>query len=123
MKLIWNTPLSQDGERKLRQHAFIQKQRGKWYQEKYEGNVSLCRNVSIVDESERFIKVSEIELEPFNIEICCKKCAAMSNNMQILEDCFNEKMIGGDFESFKKDYPTLLDVILESMCRSNKILN
>lgn len=42
------------------------------------------------------------------------------NNLLILEECFKEGMINKDFESFKRNYPTLLKVILRAMQRATE---
>jgi len=75
-KVIWNTPVNHDDSGSLKQHAFISAERGRFYEEKYEGNRALCScRLGIINEDERFIKLSEIEPEEFDESKACKKCA------------------------------------------------
>ena len=42
----------------------------------------------------------------------------MKDNLTTFEEVFKKQMKNKDFDSFKKDYPTLLNVISESMVKS-----
>ena len=47
---IWSTLDNFSGERTLAQHAFISAKRGKWYEDEYDGNKSLCGKIGAHDE-------------------------------------------------------------------------
>ncbi len=75
-KIIWNTPVNHDDSRSLKQHAFIGLERGRFYEEKYAGNRALCSSrLGIIDEDEKFIKLSEIDSEKFDNKKACKRCS------------------------------------------------
>lgn len=50
MKIVWHTPDSMDGERTFKQHGFISAPRGKFYEEKYQGNKAMCNRGGVIDE-------------------------------------------------------------------------
>lgn len=78
--IVWNAPESCDGERTLLQHAFVSKQRGKWHEDKYDGNQSLCGKIGIANESEKYIPLNEIEKEDFDKTKACKRCVAIARH-------------------------------------------
>lgn len=81
---VWNAPENSDASRVLALHAFIPKQRGKWYEDKYEGNKSLCGRIGIANESERFITISEIDNEKFDETKACKQCVRIARQRHYL---------------------------------------
>lgn len=82
--VLWSSPTSSDGERTLAQHAFVSKLRGKWWGDKYEGNVALCSRMGIADENERFIPLAEIEAENFDETKACKRCTLIARQRHYL---------------------------------------
>jgi hypothetical protein len=82
--VVWNAPDSYDGERTLSQHAFVSKQRGKFYEEKYEGNESLCGKIGIANEHEKYIPVGEIDEENFDETKACKRCVTIARQRHYL---------------------------------------
>lgn len=74
-KVKWNTPDSIDGERSIKQHAFISAQRkSAFWEEPHKGNKSLCSNMGISDDGHRYIPLERIESEPLDESKACKKC-------------------------------------------------
>ena len=82
--VLWSSPTSSDGERTLAQHAFVSKLRGKWWEDKYEGNVALCSKMGIADENERYIPLTEIEAENFDETKACKRCTLIARQRHYL---------------------------------------
>jgi len=82
--VVWNAPENSDASRVLAQHAFVTKQRGKWYEEKYEGNESLCGRIGIANESEKYITVDEIDKERFDETKACKQCVRIARQRHYL---------------------------------------
>lgn len=78
-KIVWNTSENYDATRVSKQHAFKsspcqERAMGIPIGERYEGNISLCGKLSIINESESKVHLNEIDSEPLNIDKCCKKC-------------------------------------------------
>jgi hypothetical protein len=73
-KLVFNSPDSQDGERRLKQHIFQSKMINPLYYDVYEGNISLCSRISIGDENCKLLRINKIESEELDEEKCCKHC-------------------------------------------------
>lgn len=73
MDIKWHTPDSADGERTLKQHAFISAKRGHWYSEKYDGNKSLCSKSGVHD-GDVYVSIDKVEEEPFNPKTACSRC-------------------------------------------------
>lgn len=76
--IVWCAPENSDASRVLAQHAFVKKQKGRWYEEKYEGNESLCGRIGLVNESEKYITVEEIDNEKFDKTKACKQCTSIA---------------------------------------------
>lgn len=79
--VVWYTPENYDASKTLSQHAFMPKQCGKWYEDKYEGNISLCRKIGIANENEKYIKIDEIDSENFNEIKACKRCTNIAKKI------------------------------------------
>jgi len=73
-EIVWSTADNSTGTKTLAQHAYKAKMRGKYYGEPYEGNVTLCGQFGIMNEDEKFMKVSEIDSEHHNKQKACKTC-------------------------------------------------
>lgn len=74
-KIKWYSAESEDGERTLKQHSYINHtQRIKYTHEKYEGNKALCSRSFISDDGEKGVSFNDIEHENFNPSKACKKC-------------------------------------------------
>jgi hypothetical protein len=73
----WFSPDSADGERSLKQHAFIAYTRKRaWTHEEYEGNRAVCnRKAGIMNENEEFDPIDKIEGEELKEDRCavCKE--------------------------------------------------
>lgn len=82
--VVWNAPENFDASRVLALHAFVSKQRGKWYEEKYEGNESLCGKIGIANESEKYIPLNEIDEEDFDETKACKRCVSIARQRHYL---------------------------------------
>ena len=76
----WNTTLSSDGEREMKQHFFIEAERGAYYEDKYKGNKTLCSRLGVSD-GERYLKVDELKGEALNKEKACKTCFRLVGNL------------------------------------------
>jgi hypothetical protein len=75
IKIKWFTPESEDGERTLKQHAYISHiKKVKYTDEKYEGNKAICNRSFISDDGEKAIAFNNIETENFNPSKACKRC-------------------------------------------------
>lgn len=72
-KPIWMTLDNFDGTDTFKQHAFISATRGKWYEEEYEGNRSLCGKFGISEDGESYVNLKTVVSEPIR-ENCCKTC-------------------------------------------------
>ena len=71
----WFTPDSEDGERTLKQHAFIHKiRKAKYTREEYNGNISLCGRIAISEDGERSCDWVAIEAEMHSPLKACKLC-------------------------------------------------
>lgn len=82
--VVWNAPENRYGEKTLSQHAFVSAIRGRYYEEKYEGNRSLCGKIGIGNENEQYLRLDEIESEHFDSIKACKRCAAIAQKRNIL---------------------------------------
>ncbi len=71
--VVWQTLDGMDGERTLKQHAFIPAQRGAFYEDKYNGNKALCSKSGIHD-GDKFVNIENEYSEEINEGSCCKKC-------------------------------------------------
>lgn len=74
----WVTPESADGERTLKQHAFVHHVRSSPYiGEPYNGNRALCNKGGIMNEREEYEPIDKITSED-QVEDCCKICRKLS---------------------------------------------
>lgn len=80
IKIVWATMDSSDGERTLKQHAFKEYQRGKWYEAQYPGNKTLCGNGGVHD-GDKFVNIDEIESEEMRSD-CCQNCLKLSAKLK-----------------------------------------
>lgn len=77
----WFTPESADGERTLKQHAFVHHvRRTPYINEPYNGNKALCSNGGIMNESEEYDTIEKIESEPQSDD-CCKICRRLAAHL------------------------------------------
>jgi hypothetical protein len=81
-QLKWVTPESSDGERTLKQHAFISAIRKRKYTlEEYPGNRALCSHrAGMMNENEEFEPFDKIEGEDQK-ENCCSLCRGIAAAM------------------------------------------
>jgi hypothetical protein len=80
-KLVFNSPDSHDGERRLKQHIFKSKMIYPIFYDVHEGNESLCSRISIGDENYRLLHIDKIEPEELDEENCCKHCLKIYKKM------------------------------------------
>ena len=75
-KIVWSTLDSADGERTLKQHAYIEAERNpSWnHAKKYMGNIQLCNHKGGAHDGDKFLSLEEIDSEIIDINNCCKKC-------------------------------------------------
>ncbi|WP_185246655.1 hypothetical protein [Chryseobacterium bernardetii] len=78
-KIVFATVDSMDGERTLKQHGYIEYERGAWYEKKYSGNKSLCGKGGVSD-GDRFFNINDIHEEEIK-DNCCKKCLKIYNKL------------------------------------------
>ncbi len=71
--VVWKTLDSMDGERTLKQHAFIPDKRGAFYEDKYDGNKALCSKSGIHD-GDKFVNIENELSEDIDEVSYCKKC-------------------------------------------------
>lgn len=87
----WFAPDSEDGERSLRQHAFVHKVcKTAWIREEYNGNISLCKGGSLNDGEEKNTAFVDIEGEQFDESKACKKCLKIYNDLNKALKAINE---------------------------------
>ena len=68
----WSTQANSTGEKTLSQHCFVSKECGDWWN-RYEGNISLCGKITVVNENNDSVKLKNIIQEKIS-DRCCKKC-------------------------------------------------
>lgn len=74
----WFTPESADGERTLKQHAFVHHIRSYPYiGVPYNGNKALCSKGGIMNECEEYYTIDKIESEAQK-DNCCKICRRLA---------------------------------------------
>lgn len=62
------------------QHYFVPEQVGQWIEVEYEGNLSLCRRVSVKHDNGRYKKTSEIDAVKLNNKKkVCPRCLEVYN--------------------------------------------
>jgi len=71
--VIWDTLENFDASSVLSQHAFVSAKRGKYYEDKYNGNKSLCGNIGAHD-GDKYIALKDFDGEKLNEEKACKTC-------------------------------------------------
>tara|TARA_A100000172_G_C3044260_1_gene111851 strand:+ start:25892 stop:26197 length:306 start_codon:yes stop_codon:yes gene_type:complete len=71
--VVWDTLENFDASTTLAQHAFVSVQRGKYYEDKYDGNKSLCGKIGAHD-GDKFIALKDFNPEVLNEEKACKTC-------------------------------------------------
>lgn len=71
--VVWSTLDNFNGEYTLSQHAFISAKRGNWYEDKYDGNKSLCGKIGAHD-GDKYIALEDFDTEELNEEKACKTC-------------------------------------------------
>lgn len=71
--VVWVSIDDINGEHTISQHAFISAKRGKWYEDKYDGNKSLCGKIGAHD-GDKFIALKDLNSEELNEEKACKTC-------------------------------------------------
>jgi len=79
-KVKWVTVESINGSGVMKQHAYAHAERGQPWEDKYDGNKSLCGHIGVHD-GEKFVEMSELESESIN-EKCCQKCLKKYNSMR-----------------------------------------
>lgn len=79
-KIVWATLDSSDGERSLKQHAYKEYPRGKWYEEQYSGNKTLCGKGGAHD-GDKFVNIDDIESEEMKSD-CCQNCLKLSEKLK-----------------------------------------
>lgn len=70
----WLTLDSMDGERSIKQHAFIAKIKTAPYSCDYSGNISLCGKIVATREGPEELAIEEIDSEPLDESNVCKTC-------------------------------------------------
>ena len=70
INVVWHTQKSY--KRHHRQHGFISKRCG-WFWKRFDGNISLCEEVRILDEQGP-ISINDIESEDLNDRNVCLVC-------------------------------------------------
>lgn len=64
-----------DSGTKTKQHAYIHHVcMAPYTREKYDGNISLCRRSSVINEDELRTSYNDLEFEPLNESNACKIC-------------------------------------------------
>lgn len=84
-EIVFLTLDSFDGDRSIKQHAFKSKiYKTKWFEEEYEGNISLCGKIKAAMDEDKYSSIEELkdEQEELNENRCCKKCLEIYNNFQ-----------------------------------------
>lgn len=71
--VVWDRLDNFNGEYTLAQHAFVSVKRGKWYEDKYDGNKSLCGKIGAHD-GDKYIALKDFDGEELNEEKACKTC-------------------------------------------------
>lgn len=71
--VVWDTLENFDASTILSQHAFVSAKRGKYYEDKYDGNKSLCGKIGAHD-GDKFIELKDIKPEVLNELKACKTC-------------------------------------------------
>jgi hypothetical protein len=69
----WLTLKSINGEKSIKQHAFIAKTKNNYYTGEYSGNISLCGKVVASEDGEE-ISYNKIVSETINKNNACKRC-------------------------------------------------
>ncbi len=80
-KIVWHAAENMNATKVLKQHAYKEAVCGKYWQEMYSGNVSLCGNGSICEDENKAVHISEIAAENLNEQKACKKCLRIFNNL------------------------------------------
>ena len=82
-KIVWSTLDSADGERTLKQHAYIEAERNpSWnHAKKYIGNKQLCNSKGGVHDGDKFVSINDIDYEEIK-DNCCKKCLNIFNKLK-----------------------------------------
>lgn len=71
----WLTLDSMDGERSIKQHAFVHRTKTEFYTGiDYSGNTSLCGKIVATKEGPEELTIEEIESEPLDENNVCKIC-------------------------------------------------
>ena len=71
--VVWDTLENFDASTILSQHAFVSVERGAFYEDKYDGNKSLCGKVGAHD-GYKYIALKDFDSEELNEEKACKTC-------------------------------------------------
>lgn len=71
--VVWDTLGNFDASTILSQHAFVSVKRGRYYEDKYDGNKSLCGKIGAHD-GDKFIALKDFKPEVLNEEKACKTC-------------------------------------------------
>jgi len=71
--VVWNTIENFDASTILSQHAFVSAKRGAYYDDKYDGNKSLCGKIGAHD-GDKYIALKYFDAEELNEEKACKTC-------------------------------------------------
>lgn len=71
--VVWDRLENFDTSNILAQHAFVSIKRGKYYEDKYDGNKSLCGKIGAHD-GDKYINLKDFDGEELNEEKACKTC-------------------------------------------------
>jgi len=77
--VVWETLENFNATNLLAQHAFISSKRGAYYEDKYDGNKSLCGKIGAHD-GYKFISLEDFDGEELNEEKACKTCLKILKN-------------------------------------------
>lgn len=75
----WLQVSNSDDTATLKQHAYVHHVcKVRYTGEKYDGNISLCKRSSVINEDELRISYNELDSEPLNEKEACKICLKKS---------------------------------------------
>jgi hypothetical protein len=79
MEHVWSTYENSDATRVLKQHCYVNKQCGKFWETPYQGAKALCGAGGVSEDGDRLLPVSELFAEEIKDD-CCKSCLKIFNN-------------------------------------------
>jgi len=71
--VVWDSLESFGTNKILAQHAFVSAKRGKYYEDKYDGNKSLCGKIG-AHNGDKYIELKDFDGMELNEEKACKTC-------------------------------------------------